>query len=70
MHLQAEYLEQFTYCPYKNTKAQPRKARSGEGALFVRGFKPRLGKTQPFFSVQESFCKTGQAEGHYGGRGR
>lgn len=47
-----------------NTKPQPRKARSGEGA-FVPGFKTPLGETEPFFAAQGGLC-----EEHYGGQGR
>lgn len=63
IYLQAKYLDQFTYCRSKNTKAQPGKALSGEGALFVPGFKIHLRK-RPFFSAQESFCKTRETESH------
>lgn len=70
MNLHAEYLYQFTYCPYKHTKARPRKARSEEGALFIQDFKTLLGETQPFFADQGGFCKAREAEEHYVERGR
>lgn len=63
MHLQGEYLDQFTCGPYKNTKARPRKARSGAGALFVPGFKTPLRKTQPFSRSKEAFAKPGRQQG-------
>lgn len=70
MHLQGVYLDQLTCCPYKNTKAQPRKARSGAGALFVPGFKTPRRKTQPFSRSKEAFAKPGRQKGNYGGLGR